>query len=162
LTLETSPSGEPLTAGQAREAALVSRLTTDYVLRSLETMAGLFEGDYLLAIVYLALTKATLADRAGARAVNVSESGVVPDSMRRPVTVSSVAASLSLPRETTRRYVNRLVELGVCERLPDRRLIVTQAILMRQAFREAAVRNYRDVARLNGDLRRLAPLLPEI
>jgi len=148
---------------RSQEAAMVSRVSSDYMLRALESLAGLFDGDFLLVITYMALTKATVADRKAAKgALDVSDTGVLPDSLRRPTTALAVANSLGMPRETVRRYVNRLIAMGYCERLPDRRLIVTNAVLNRSDFRDAAHRNYRDVARLIADLRRVLPTLPEV
>lgn len=44
---------------------------------------------------------------------------IPPDSMRRPVSVSALAAMLGLPFETVRRRVRRLHARGVCNVMPD-------------------------------------------
>jgi hypothetical protein len=41
----------------------------------------------------------------------------LPDALRRPISILAVANSLGLPRETVRRHVNRLVEVGRCARV---------------------------------------------
>ena len=39
---------------------------------------------------------------------------IPPDSDRRPVSVSAVAALLGLPDQTTRRHINKLTKAGLC------------------------------------------------
>lgn len=56
-----------------------------------------------------------------------------PDALRRPASIRSVARRTGYPAETTRRHVNRLVELGFVERRGEG-LIIPTAVMVRPDF----------------------------
>lgn len=113
MTHATQTSSAPHTKRRA-----AARITAGYVLRSVQLAARRFDHDLLMTVIAEAIIAANLAHlRAGSPASMLYESHPPPDSERRPVSVMAIANSLRLPTETTRRYVNRLIALGHCERV---------------------------------------------
>ncbi|MDO8911429.1 MAG: hypothetical protein Q7V13_06260 [Phenylobacterium sp.] len=53
----------------------------------------------------------------------------VPDALRRPASIRSIARAANYPAETTRRYVSRLVEIGLVERRGEGLVIPTEVTL---------------------------------
>lgn len=115
-----------------RGSRLVSRLAVDFLLRGIGDAAQLFEGDMVRAMIFLTLAQASVVgDRKASHEAAIYSDGVISDAQRRPVSTMAVANALSMPRETVRRHVNALVEMGYCVRLADRRLLVTEDVIRR-------------------------------
>lgn len=53
----------------------------------------------------------------------------IPDALRRPASIRSIARGANYPAETTRRYVSRLMELGLVERRGEGLVIPTAVTL---------------------------------
>ena len=144
-------------AGSAAEVARVAaRLSSTYVLRTLQLLAQSYGGDLLTGIVAQAIVAANTAHlddlgRGGERYAGVNESP--PDALRRPVSVLRLATSLGLPFETTRRYVNKLVQAGYCVKV-SRGVIVPRAVLEQPAMARAIVTNVAYARRFVRELRR--------
>ena len=123
---------------------MLARASADYLLRALEELGALFEGDLVTGVVFLALARASIPVRTGElRAGAVSEDGVVPDRVRRPMTTLAIANSLKMPRETVRRHMNRLVALGYCERVGGRKVMVTAQVMRRPEIEAMLAANQR-------------------
>jgi hypothetical protein len=160
--LEDASSRAGPNAEDSVSARLLNRLTIDFLLRAAADAAALFDGDFVMALVFLTLVKGTLADPVAASQNQPFEGdGLVPDALRRPVSTFAVANALGMPRETVRRYINRLVEKGYCQRQPDRRLLVTAEMFRRPEIGDVVVKNHRNLARLISQIRREAPSLLE-
>lgn len=104
----SDPSRLDLEAGQ---------LTEDFILRVLE--AGVApHGSMLDGLVYTAmmLANADPINRDPELAWRYPSADTPPpDTARRPVTIAELSQWLSIPRETMRRRVTRMLELGRCE-----------------------------------------------
>ncbi len=138
------------------------RLSTDYFLRMVSDLGHLFDGDLVLAVVFLAVNQSSVSYLALGREVKAFEGdGVVPDDLRRPVTTLSIANSLNLPRETVRRHVNRLVEHGYCVRVSGSRVIIPAEVFRRPDMVAAVEANRRNLQGLIAMVQR-AELLPSI
>ncbi|MCI3135392.1 hypothetical protein [Phenylobacterium aquaticum] len=137
------------------QARRIGGLSADYVLRAIAELASMFDGDILMGVIFLALFRASV-EHVGPSLRNIvaGEDGVVPDHARRPITTLALANSLNMPRETVRRYVNRLVELGFCARDSERRLIVTEAMARRPEIGALFSANRRHLERVLSALRR--------
>ncbi len=105
--------------------------------------------DFLKGMVYSAIWTANV------KHVTNSASAirkVLPDDVRKPVSVMAVANSLRLPYETARRYAMALVEEGICVRAGRQGLVVTETA--HRALQSNAVKSYELVLDFLTELRR--------
>ena len=136
-----------------RQRAAV-RATTEFFLRQAQLLSELAGGDLLLGLLFLAITDANtrhLAERPDGRYQSIDD--IPADDLRRPISVMALAQSLGLPYETTRRYVGRLIEGGLCERVA-RGLIVPERALQQERTKTTTQRSFQDVRRFVASLRR--------
>jgi hypothetical protein len=138
----------------AAVARLVTRLSSEYVLRALQLTIEAF-GDLRAGLLAQAINTAntahfnTRSEEWGRRAIGSGLS--FPDEMRRPISVSGLAASTGLPLETTRRVVKRLIASGECVRV-DGGVIIPMETLQRPAIAHAVIANVGYVMRFVRDL----------
>jgi len=151
---ETANPKPPTVETAAGRAA--GRLSLEYILRALQQLGAALEGDILLGIVAAGVIVANTGhlDRAGAEPRYSELDDVPPDAVRKPVTVRALSASLGIPYETTRRYVSRLINKGICIRV-DGGIIATETALMRSGSHVALAANLANLRRLYRGLRRV-------
>ena len=123
-------------------------------LATLANASEAFEGDMMLGVVFMAIGQATVSHIAPERHLTDFDIGLTPDDMRRPVSVLSIAGSLNIPRETARRYVARLIDLGYCQRVHGRRVIIPGEVYRRPELAQALGHNKRDLLMLIAAYRR--------
>ncbi len=111
---------QPIVEGDAARARVAIRLSIEYFLRTAQMISNGAGGNLLSGVIQLAI----IAGNVGYLDSNPEEpppfaslDDVIPDSMRRPISVLGVAESLSLPYETTRKHIERLIEAGHCKRV---------------------------------------------
>jgi hypothetical protein len=146
----------PADASPPANARALLRLGMETVMRGMGTMASLTGGDYLMGLIYVATWVANV-QHVSASNDNLRFGGLedaVPDMMRRPATVNAISASLKLPYETTRRYINELVRSGAAIRTNGRGVIVPAERMMRPDHIEAALKTYNDISLSIADLHR--------
>jgi hypothetical protein len=135
---------------------LALRLSTEYMLRSIELMTRVVGGDLVKGLIFLAIVQANtqhiLSDDTLAQTYSEADD-TVPDETRRPVSVHALSVSLGIPYETTRRYVNKLLAEGYCVRV-RRGLVVPAEVLNREQMISALKRNFANLQRLVSGLRR--------
>jgi DNA-binding Lrp family transcriptional regulator len=134
-------------------ARLVTRLSSEYFLRVLQLHADIY-GDVRAGIVAQTIISANTAyldarSGGGWRYAGINEPP--PDEARRPISTKSIAESLSLPYETVRRQVERLLEAGVCVRVQGG-VIVPGAPLDRPGVVQAMLSNVAYVRKFARDL----------
>lgn len=118
------------------------RVGVDNFLRMASLLLEAFDGELLTAVVFLAVSQASVSHlNNGVRVALPGPDGVAPDHMRRPVSVSAVAASLDLPYETVRRHVVKLVEQGLLTRDGLRGVYVPSAAFETESLRRLASGN---------------------
>lgn len=141
----SNPASETVSDG----ARVAVRLGADYLLRSLQILAELGQGDLITALVSLAIVQANVAhlDSSDAGAAFADIRTLPPDELRRPVSVLSLSASLGLPYETTRRHVGKLLAMGACKRVRGG-VVVPTAALDTAWHREHLGRNLVNLRRL--------------
>ena len=133
----------------------LARLSGNYLLRSLANTSEVFEGDMMLAIIFMAIGQATVSHLPAERHIGqFGADGIAPDELRRPVSALSIAESLNIPRETARRYVSRLVDLGYCTRVRARRVLIPGDVYRLPQVQHALQSNRRDLQRLIAAIRR--------
>lgn len=139
----------------------LARISGNYLLRTLANAGEVFEGDMMLAVVFMAIGQATVSHLPVERHLGpFTPDGIAPDEVRRPVSALSIAESLNIPRETARRYVSRLVDLGYCARVRSRRVIIPGDVYRRPDVQHALQSNRRDLQMMIAAIRR-AGLLKE-
>lgn len=118
LGLDLGPASPPAVAADPSRLDLeVGQLTEDFILRVLE--AGVeVHGSMLDGLVYTAMTIANADPITRDPELAWRYSGAdtpPPDTVRRPVTIAELSQWLSIPRETMRRRVSRMLDLQRCE-----------------------------------------------
>jgi predicted transcriptional regulator len=148
--------GQSPSPDDAAVARLVARLSTEYVLRSIQMAARQYGGDIIMTTVAQSITAANVAHLVGApnrdpRYIGLDD--LPPDEERRPVSVLAIAGACGLPFETTRRYVNRLIAAGVVRRIKGGVITLTSAVASPENT-AAIVENISNTRRFMRDLRR--------
>jgi hypothetical protein len=100
-------------------------------------MAGLKTLDAILVMAVNQANIAPLTRDPDARVRYGALAAPAPDDERRPVSVSAVAASLTLPYETVRRRLRHLADEGICT-LNDRGAVVPRAFLASDGYLASA------------------------
>jgi hypothetical protein len=135
----------------------VARISGEFTLRTMIAMASQLDHDYSLAVVYIAILQANIAPLVEDPALSARYAGVdtiVPEDLRRPISVHALAGSLHMPYETTRRCVGRLIDKGFVKRV-SRSGILTCAEKQAEAAQKRMVeQQYQDALRMIGQLRR--------
>jgi len=126
------------------------RLSSEYVLRSVQLLVGFVEGDLATAMVFLAIISANVSHlnaEGPDGPPHADMHDVPPDEARKPVSVLALAGSLDLPYETTRRHVAKLLKSGQCERVTGG-LIVPARVLLSERHTEVMRANMTNLRRL--------------
>jgi hypothetical protein len=147
---------EPAKETAPRHERAAVRLTGQFFLRQAELLSESTGGDLLLGLVYVAITAANtehMDEAVKAKYAELDEAP--PDELRRPISVLALSASLKLPYETTRRYVARLEEMGIAERVGRIGVIVPKHVHERPDNVEKIRRSFADVHRFIAGLRRV-------
>ena len=114
---------------------LVTRVVLEFLIDVLRASAKAHDGDLKAAVIFMAIQRANIdfVDNDPERAVRCF--GAAPDdTLRRPITAHALSQSVSVPPETCRRYVQRLVAAGCCQRVGARGLISPGAVMRREPF----------------------------
>ena len=135
---------EMAAANPGDDFAIAARLAGEFFVRGVEIVARAHGGDLLRGIIFTAIAVAN------GEAAPVSGGG-----SRRPVSVMSIAHSIGVPYETTRRYVNMLVADGLCVRDGRRGVLIPDEALLRPEMEVAYRETFASINRLASALRRI-------
>jgi DNA-binding transcriptional regulator YhcF (GntR family) len=141
-----SPAAEP------ERRRLANRLALAYLLDTIALARG--ERHLLEALLASAIVQANtdaVSRQADLQVTYAAADDIVPDAMRRPVSINALATSLGLPFETVRRRVRRLVSQQIAV-VVDGGLVVPSAALSRPDYLMAAFASYERLRRLYRDL----------
>lgn len=109
---------------------MLARISTEFVLRRVNrARTSVFDGDLVMTLVFATITQANIAhidDDAALGALWGTLEAPPPDDLRRPVSGYAVALALGLPRETIRRKINALLELGMAQAVDAGFVVPTQ------------------------------------
>ena len=130
-------------------AAVAVRLAGEFFVRGVEIVARAHGGDLLRGIIFTAIAVAN-----GEAAPATGGGG-----QRRPVSVMSIAHSIGVPYETTRRYVNMLVADDMCVRDGRRGVFIPEHALLTPEMEAAYRESYASFNRLATALRRTSASL---
>lgn len=116
---------------------------SDFFLRTAVALSQAFHGNLLTGVVFLAISRANVSHLPRSHYDgDHDEAGVFPDRMRRATSVLSVANSLGLSYETTRRHVAQLVEAGYCVRAGGKGVVAPAAAIRRPEVDELVAQTY--------------------
>ncbi len=141
------------TAEDAAIARIVSRLSSEYVLRALQLLVDAY-GDIRTGIIAQTIVTANTAHldtRTGEGWRYAAIEDTPPDEVRKPISIARLAESLDLPFETTRRHVQRLIDAGLCLRV-EGGLIVPRSTVDQPGAIRAALANVRYLRKFVRDL----------
>lgn len=141
----------PWTGGQALPTRAVARLTTEYLLRTIEVVMSRF-GDFLGGLILLEIVRSNTEDLPPS--VILSPEPYVRDELRRPISVRRLAQRLGVPQETTRRHVLRLEQGGFCLGVKGG-FIVPATVIATDIVTQAVAGNIGNLHRLFGGLAQL-------
>lgn len=131
--------GYALASEEARLRQL-GRVTTDFMLRAVDSMRELFAGELLSGLIFMAIGAANVRHITHSRGAPYAElNDPPPDAERRPISALALSRELGIPAETVRRHVRRLEREGYCVARPDG-MVVPNAVLMRDDFLNATTR----------------------
>ena len=122
-------------ADPAPPQRLVTRIVLEFMIDHLAASNRVHGGDMKAMVVFMAIQQANIEfiESDPERAAGCF--GDYPnDALRRPITAHALAQSVSLPPETCRRYVQRLLDQGYCRRVGGRGLIVPSEVMTREPF----------------------------
>jgi hypothetical protein len=134
---------DPAPAEPVSEIAIAARLAGEFFIRGVEICARAHGGDLLRGIIFTAI------------AVANGEAAPATGGGRRPVSVMSIAHSIGVPYETTRRYVNLLVADGLCVREGRRGVVIPDHALVSPAMNAAYRESFASFNRLAAALKRI-------
>lgn len=124
------------------------------------------EGDFIDAIIRLTILDANVRHLVNDPTANQAYArfeAPVPDELRRPASINSIAGSIGLPFETVRRRVHSMHQRGLCI-AGQGGVILSAHQVFNDSIRDLLDETFARVARFHDDLRRLAPeieLVPE-
>ena len=125
------------------EARAVARISSDYLLRTVQLLMEAHGGNLLDALIFQAVCQANVAHLGDAI---LRSPDPPPDDQRRAVSILAIANGLGLPFETTRRHVNRMIADGRCRRASGGIIVPAQALASQQAT-AAAQKNLANLKR---------------
>ncbi|HWF77009.1 MAG TPA: hypothetical protein VN694_07495 [Caulobacteraceae bacterium] len=146
------PQAKPA-AEDAAVAQVTARLSAEFVLRAFQVLVDVY-GDIRAGLFVHAINIANLAHidpQADEIRQAAGPSGVLPDEMRRPISVARLADASGLPFESARRAVQQLISVGACERVPGG-VIIPGAVVARPENLRGVVVNLGNVRKFMRDL----------
>ena len=136
---------------------LAMRISLGYFLRFIEILSDNSERSLLQVVLFLTTLQANIAalhaDPESSRQF-AGVQAIPPDEMRRPISISALAASLAIPYETARRQVHTMIDLGLFERVGDEGVIVPARVLEQPRMIQSIERNFLNLKALVRNLKR--------
>jgi len=139
-----APDQDRTGAASADDVAIAARLAGEFFVRGVEIVARAHGGDLLRGIIFTAIAVA-----------NSESAPVTGGGERRPVSVMAIAHSIGVPYETTRRYVNLLVNEGICVREGRRGVLIADHAFLAPEMVTAYRETFASVNRLATALKRI-------
>jgi DeoR/GlpR family transcriptional regulator of sugar metabolism len=157
LLKELPPPTVELDAG-VTPLRTVARVANDYALRVIDTTMRAM-GDLLTGLILMEVLRCNTEhlprDERGGEGFGADD--FVADELRRPVSITGVAARLGLPIETVRRHAAELFDRGLCVRVKGG-LLVPSPALARPAMVAFSSENFVNLHRMFAGLSQLGVL----
>jgi predicted ArsR family transcriptional regulator len=111
---------------------MISRASNTYCLAVLEELRRLFSGEVMAGLIFCAIANANGRRPTMGGAPSVGWAPPSEERIARPITALALAETVGLPRETARRHIKKLEQLGFCEG-GRRGLLIPESVLGRPA-----------------------------
>jgi|WetSurMetagenome_2_1015567.scaffolds.fasta_scaffold468845_2 hypothetical protein len=154
---------EPVSRGLVRDVdpaadhlRVTTRLSIDYLLRTLQLIQSYTGLDYLTCLLLLAIISANTAgfdQNLEYQARYAHQDDLPPLEARRPVSILSLSNAFGLPYETTRRHVNHLVESGIATKT-RKGVVVAESARLSVKLGDLRRSNFSNLQRLLRNLRK--------
>lgn len=146
------PATAPLSRrAPGRDASI--RASEGYFVQLVKLLSELTGGDITKGILFISIihanTEIIRRMDTNAHAFAVTDR-MAPDEMRQPVSVYALAKGLGLPYETTRRYVAKLLDEGLCVKSDKGGIIVPGSVLASPRMTSLATRHYAQILKFVG------------
>lgn len=148
--LSSSRLSSPRKADLLPDQMAIATASTGQLLGGIRLLGDLWDGDLLRGLVFTAIWTANVK-----HVVNTqpgASEAVLPDELRRPVSILAISNSLRLPYETVRRHAIALEKSGICHRIGRQGMVVPAASHLKLVG--GAVQAHTIVNSLLADLRR--------
>jgi hypothetical protein len=146
----STPNPTPIAPG--RDAAI--RASHGYFVQMVKLLSEVADGDIIKGILFVSIIHANteILRRMDASSHAFATTGdVAPDEMRQPVSVYALAKGLGMPYETTRRYVARLIDEGLCVKVGGKGgIIVPGSVLASPRMVGVSTRHYAQIMKFVG------------
>lgn len=114
----------------------VVRASEGYFLQLVKLLSEMTDGDIVKGVLLVTIVYANteiIRRMDGNTHAFASIDEIPTDDMRQPVSVYALSKSLGTPYETTRRYVNQMVEDGLCEKAGAKGGVIVPARVLSSA-----------------------------
>ncbi|MBX9942766.1 MAG: hypothetical protein K2Y40_01690 [Reyranella sp.] len=129
---------------------VIAAASTRNLLAGIRMLGEMWHGDLLRGLVFTAIWTANVKHVVNtARAAHQT---ILPDELRRPVSILAIAHSLRLPYETVRRHALALEKSGICHRIGRQGLVVPESA--HRKLSSGAVQSHAIITSLLAELRR--------
>lgn len=152
LTQVQAAAAVPTSISRGRDAAL--RASEGYFVQIVKLLSEVTGGDLVKGILFISIihanTEILRRMDASSHAFTTTD-GMPPDEMRQPVSVYALAKGLGMPYETTRRYVARLIDEGLCVKVQGKGgIIVPGSVLANPRMVTLSNRHYAQIMKFVG------------
>lgn len=139
MSIRYSQDSTDIKVGDIKNFRAVCRIVSHFIIKSLNLANKVHHGDALEALIFTAIWTTNTSHVRGQNNFNEVP---IPEELRRPVTVARLAQVVGIPPETVRRYVNRMVEHGLCRRIGRKGVIVPESVFLQPDMVVAAKEQY--------------------
>lgn len=150
LAISTPPNPNPTSLAPGRDAAI--RASQGYFVQLVKLLSEVTGGDIIKSILFISIVHANteiIRRMDNSSHAFAAAEGTPPDEMRQPVSVYALAKGLGMPYETTRRYVARLIEEGLCVKVPGG-IIAPSSVLSTPRMAALSSRHYAHIMKFVG------------
>ena len=155
-SMDTNRHASTPASARGNAGRLAARATVQFILDTAEILSRAVNADTVTGLIFLGIISANTRHlRPGtpeAQSYAQTET-IVPDSLRKGISVHALSLQVNLPYETTRRHVQKLINDGLCKRCADG-VIVPASALASPFMMQVVDRNLANVHRFIDALER--------
>ena len=133
----------------------INAFAVEFAVRYMVEASALFDHDYEAAMIFLAVLEANGRQNIrmpSFRDVYADVRAAIPQQLARPMSRLAIANSLGISRETVRRKITKLIDLGFLVKAPGGGVITSREVISRPDFIAAQERVLSYVRQFRADL----------